>query len=455
MISVGIEVYPSVARFVRCGKEDLQVYRTFASITSVLAAWLCVALSVSADTPGAIKNVALSAVKSGDAIVIESKGGPVTYKVVVDAKRGGDISDLQLPADGKVVGREINDLFFLGEHGDEYTLRGWTGPNKFTISCSADLVSQKADEIVVRVNLLTTGTFKILVKDEAEKAELRKAHASYKDKTLEVKRVYTFKADRVLVDDEFLWMHPEMEFKTFYFTAAFMPGCVQGPARLVKGAEQASFYGVSSGGKKLPVGISYPFTSENFLKDGYKVSVRTAAASFDLAKSDFYFYEKTWQQDWHQLAGFMYRVTGQANGKAISAKHEIVFAKATQAEMPPVVTIRSPSPDARWMDEKGEVAKYKIGDVVKLAATAVNSDGSPVPDEDISWEIHVDPWWNTPAVTLRGANLSYTIPEVANEEDKATAKDRNLVAVITVKVKGKNGTESAEPFAMLVGKAEK
>jgi hypothetical protein len=409
---------------------------------------------VSAQIPDANKDAAvLSAAKSGDTIIIESKGGPLTYKIAIDPKRGGDISDLQLPADGKIIAREINDIFFLGEHGDQYTLRGWTGPNKFTISCSANLISQKADEVVVQVNLLTTGTFKILAKDEPAKAELRKTHVSYKDKTIEVKRTYTFKPDRVLVNDELLWVHADMQFKTFYFTAAFMPGAVQGPARLVKGAANASFYGVSSGGKKLPPEITYPFTSENFLKNGYKVSLRPLTASFDLAKSDFYFYEKAWQQDWHQLAGFMYRVAGNPPGKAITARHEIVFSKATLQEMPPIVTIQSPPTDARWLDEKGEVAKYKIGDVLKLAAVAVNSDGSSVPDQDITWEIHIDPWWNTPTMTLHGANLSYTIPEVTNDIDKTTAKDRKLLAVITVKAKGKNGTEAAEPFAMLVDKA--
>ena len=176
-------------------------------------------------------------------------------------------------------------------------------------------------------------------------------------------------------------------------------------------------------------------------------------ASFDLAKSDMYFYEKPWQQDWYQLSGFMYKVAGYPAGKPINMSHEVVFSKANTSEMPPVVTIHSPPWDARWMDEKGEVAKYKIGDTVRLSATAVNSDGSPVPDRDISWEIHIDPWWNTPAVTLQGGLTTYTLPEVANEQDKATAKDRELLAVISVKVKGKNGTEAVEPFAMLVGKA--
>ena len=108
-----------------------------------------------------------------------------------------------------------------------------------------------------------------------------------------------------------------------------------------------------------------------------------------------------------------------------------------------------------WLDEKGEVAKYKIGDTVKLAATAVNSDGTPIPDQDITWEIHIDPWWNTPSsAILRGSHLSYTIPQVVNEVDKTKSKDRNLLAVITVRAKGKNGTESIEPFAMLVGKSQ-
>jgi len=70
----------------------------------------------------------VSAVKSGDAVVVESKGGALRYKVVVDGKLGGDITQLSLPANGPVIAREINDVFFLGQHGEEYTLRGWTGP---------------------------------------------------------------------------------------------------------------------------------------------------------------------------------------------------------------------------------------------------------------------------------------------------------------------------------------
>jgi hypothetical protein len=130
-----------------------------------------------------------------------------------------------------------------------------------------------------------------------------------------------------------------------------------------------------------------------------------------------------------------------------------MFSRIDPAEMPPVITIQSPGWDARWLDEKGEVPKYKIGDTVKLAASAVNSDGSPVPDQDISWQIHIDPWWKMPAVTLQGGHSFYTLPEVANEEDKMTAKDRDLLAIITAKVQGKNGTEAVESLAVLVGKA--
>jgi hypothetical protein len=349
----------------------------------------------------------------------------------------------------------VNDLFFHGEHGEQYTLRGWTGRSKFAVSCSVDVVSQKSDEVVVRVNLLTTGTFKILVNDEPAKTNLRKAHASYKEKTLEVKRTYTFKPDRMVVKDEMVWLYPDMQFKTFYFTAAFMPGVIQGPARFVNGAAAASFNVTSSGGKKIPAGITYPFTAENFLKSGYKVSVQTTATSFEPGISDTYYYEKAWQQDWYQLSGFMYKLGAHPSAKPVGATHEVVFSKATPAQMPPVVTIRSPGWDARWLDEKGEVAKYRIGDTVKLVASAVNSDGTPVPDADIAWEIHIDPWWKTPPATLRCGNISYILPEVTNEVDKTTSKDRNLLAVISVTAKGKNGTEAVEPFAMLVGKTGK
>jgi hypothetical protein len=103
------------------------------------------------------------------------------------------------------------------------------------------------------------------------------------------------------------------------------------------------------------------------------------------------------------------------------------------------------------MDEKGEVARYNIGETVKLSASALNSVGSAVPDEDIVWDVPIDPWWNTPSVTLHGGNTSYKLPDVANEVDKAKSKDRNLLGIFTVTVRGKNGTEAVEPFAVLVG----
>jgi hypothetical protein len=242
------------------------------------------------DTAGVV-----SAVKVGDTITVESKGGPLSYKAVVNSKEGGDITQVNLPADGRVAALGLNQIFFFGTHGDQYTLRGWTGKEKFVLSCSTDVISQSAGEVVVQVNLIATGTFKILEKDEAVKATLRKTLVGYKDKTVVVKRVYAFKPDRVVMKDELLWVYPDMELKRLDFTPVFTPGCVQGPARLVNGSVRASFLVVGSSGGKVPKGISYPFTAENFLKNGYKVSLRTTAASFDLGKSDMYFYEKPWQ----------------------------------------------------------------------------------------------------------------------------------------------------------------
>ena len=142
-----------------------------------------------------------------------------------------------LPADGNVIARELNDIFFLGEHGEEFTLRGWTCRNRFPITCAVDLRSQKPDEVIVKVDLITTGIFKFFVTDESAKADLKKTHVSYKDKTLDVKRTYTFKPDRVLIDDQLLWLHPETKIKTFYFTAAFCTPLELEALRLVNGAD--------------------------------------------------------------------------------------------------------------------------------------------------------------------------------------------------------------------------
>ena len=417
--------------------------RSFLVLVAVWAGSL-----VSAQTPGP----QVVAAKDGKSVVVESRGGPVKYKAVIDPKTGGNITQLRLPAGGDVVARELNDLFFLGNHGEEYTLRGWTGRERFLQSCTVGLVPAKGNEagneVVVKVDLVTTGTFKILVADEAKKAELKKQHVSYKDRTLEVSRLYRFLADRVQIEDRIHWVHPDLDFKTFYLTSAFEPRAIQGPVRLGSGAVSKSFFVTSSGGKQVPDGIQYPATAVNFLKNGYKVSLATTATSFDVGKSDMYFYEKPWQQDWFQLSGFMYRVPMPS--KSVTANHEAVFAKALAAEMPPVVTVQSPSWDDRWLDEKGEVAKHKIGETLKLSASARNADGSVVPDEDITWEVHIDPWWNTPSAMLRGGTASYTLPEVANDIDREKSKSRNLLGVFTVRARGKNGIEAVEPFAMLI-----
>jgi hypothetical protein len=413
---------------------------------------LAIASLALAQAAGATKAVeVMSAAATEDELVVESRGGPVSYKAVVDRKKGGDIKRLCLPANSESVADDLNDLFFHGTHEDEYTLRGWSGRDRCILSSSAVVLSRKPDEVVVQVSADAAGTFKVISTNPTVKASLAGKLRSYQEKTVKIKRLYAFRPDRIEVTDEVLWLYPGMEFTAVEWTASFLPGRVQSPARLVKGAAKASFYPVGSGGDKLPKEITYPFTAETFLKNGWKVSFLTTATSFDLQKADLFLYEKPWQTDWDQTSGFKYDVSGQPQGQSVMLKTELAFAQATPAEMPPVVTIRSPGPEARWMDEKGEVAKYKIGDTVKLLASAVNADGSPVPDKDISWDIRINAWWKRRPVVLQGAQGSFTLPAAANEEERDTAQKRLLLAVIQVKAKGSNGTEATEHLAMLVG----
>jgi hypothetical protein len=394
----------------------------------------------------------LSATPTQSDLVIESKGGPVNYKAVIDRNRCGNIKELHLPANGGPVVSDLNGIFFFGVQDHEYTLRGWSGRAQCIQSSSADVLSQKPGEVVVRVKADATGTFKVISTDQAVKARLAGILRGYQEKTVEIQRICAFKPDRIELTDEILWVHPNTPFNCIEWTVSFLPCCIQSPARLVKGVVKASFYPVGSGGDKLPKGISYPFTAENLLKNGWKVSLLTTGASFDLGKSDLFLYEGPWQQDWHQSSGFKYNLAGAPQGKPVTVKTELVFAKATLAEMPPVVTIYSPEPEARFRDEKGEVAKYKLGDAVKLRASAVNADGSPVADRDISWEVRIDAWWKRPPVILHGAQGSCTLPEAANDEERAAARERELLAILKVTVKGNNGTEATEHFAMLVAR---
>jgi hypothetical protein len=394
------------------------------------------------------------ATASASELAIESRGGPVTYKLVVDRKTGGSIKQLCLPAAGPPVANDLNDLFFFGAHQPDFTLRGWTARDNCTLSCSADIVSQTAAEVVVRAKVVAAGTFKILAADADTKARLRANLKNYHERTVAITRLYSFQPDRVVMNDEVSWIYPHSQFTKIEWTASFLPGCVQSPVRLVKGSVAASFYPVGSGGEKIPNGITYPFTAVNFLKNGWKASLRTAAASFDLGKSNLYFYEKPWQQDWCQVSGFAYDIAGHAAERPVSVTHELVFAKAAAREMPPVITIHSPGPGARWMDEKGEVAQCKLGDVVKLVASAVNADGSPVPDKDISWDVRIEAWWKRRPMILQGREGTVKLLPAANEEEVAEAGKHRLLAVIKVTARGNNGAEATEHFAMLVGKAD-
>src|SRR5260370_40461701 len=112
-------------------------------LNSRLLAWCFATLFWAQALRAAAGAGSLSATKSGDAIVVESAGGTVTYKAIVNAKQGGNITEVRLPADGDVIARELNDIFFLGAHGEQFTLRGWTGKSRFNISCSVDMVSQR------------------------------------------------------------------------------------------------------------------------------------------------------------------------------------------------------------------------------------------------------------------------------------------------------------------------
>jgi hypothetical protein len=392
----------------------------------------------------------LSATTTEKEIIIQS-AGPVNYKAVVDRQKGGDIKQLCLPATSQPVADDLNNLFFHGRHGEDYTLRGWTGRDTCILSCAAELVSQKPDEIVVQVKVEAAGTFKIVSTDPAVKASLAGKLRSYKEKTVEIKRSYSFHPDGIDITDEVLWVYPGMNFDKIEWAASFLPGQIQSPARLLKGAVKANFDPVGSGGDKLPVGITYPFTAENILKNGWKVSLLTTSTSFDLQKSGAFFYEKPWQTDWNQTAGFGYEIAGQPQGRPALVKTRLSFAQVSPAEMPPVITLLSPGPKAHWMDEKGEVPPYKVGDTVKLHAAAVNADGSPVADKDIAWDIRIAAWWKQKPFVLHGAAGTYTIPQAANEEEKAEAQKRQLLAVIKVTAHGRNGTEATEHFAMLVG----
>src|ERR1043165_5489395 len=80
----------------------------------LLGACTPVLMCLTSDETFAVGTV--SAVKTANKIFIEAGGGAVTYKAIVDEKSGGNITELSLPVDGKVVVRNVADIFYYGTH---------------------------------------------------------------------------------------------------------------------------------------------------------------------------------------------------------------------------------------------------------------------------------------------------------------------------------------------------
>ena len=401
----------------------------------------------------------VTATQIGSNIAIKSTGGPVTYKGIVNAKFGGNITDGCLPADGQPIARELNGLFYYGIHPQGkslYSVRGWPFRESMVRSCTLTLVSQKHDEVVVQADVDLTGTFKV---DDAETPEIQAQMAqkikpqAYKADVVKIKRTITFKSDRFIEKDELNWLYLDAPLATLYFGCTFLPGTFENPVRLIKDGKSFDHNLAGSTSTAMPDEVTFPYSARNFLKNGYTVTVTPLKLSFDTSTSRTYFYEYPWQQDWNQVSDIVYHLNKDTN-EHLTATHEVVFARATPKEQPPLVTFVTPCFGQRWMDEDKEVAHYKVGGKLKLAVKAVNADGTPVDDKDIAWEFRVNRWWRTTPIKLTGNNLDFRIAPTTNAEDIAASKGKALLGIFKVTVTGNNGAKTVETLAVLLGKLE-
>jgi len=388
--------------------------------------WACAALMVFV---GPVVRGQLAVGEDDKGITI-SCSAPLAWKAVVDKGHGGVVSEFHLPADGP------NLISTTNSDGSPCPFRGLFDTFYMT------RVEGKTDQERVKakgsfwqngrgtVRVLSSGPDRVIVETSGKAGGWRRLSPKKED-IVEFRQRYTFRPDGIGVAGEVKWIYgygtniEDVQPETF-----LTPGIVNYPVifRGGSGAEQA--VGItSSGGARFPDGINYPLTMLVALRNGHRLEFHYNKVPAALEKSRWFFLERPWQQEWTQGLG----VSADPNpklgkfprGEPASYEYEFTFAKISPGQMPPTLTITSPTKEATFLP----------GAEVKLTASVVGGDGKPMTADGVEWKVYRP--FTKPFKDGKGASIGFTIP---SRED--LGKQDYIWAVATVA--DANGRKSAD-----------
>lgn len=219
-------------------------------------------------------------------VIVRSSAGP-GWKVVIDSRRGGVITELRVPADGPNLASNDGSRF-EGLCNVIYVDRKQPGEENDYIAKGSyyyygsveklSVLEQRADRVVVEV----TGRGGNQVSPKADVVRYRQR--------------YTFSADRVVCEGEIEWLfddivsgsHPEL----IQLNSAFDHAAVAGEMRVWDQDSAPIFLPqTNSKGRNYPEGIDYPVTVEVPLRGGHALQFRSLEMPADVVQARFYWNE--------------------------------------------------------------------------------------------------------------------------------------------------------------------
>ncbi|MBX6313507.1 MAG: serine hydrolase [Isosphaeraceae bacterium] len=375
----------------------------------VLAVLLLARVAPAAEPGGAGGRLVVE--QGPDEITVTCRAEP-RWKAVIDRTYGGVIRHFSLPDDGPNLIAE------------EPKTDGTVNPFRGMFNAFAMTRTDEGKDAEARIKAKTTlwgksnGTARIRIVAQGEGEVVVEASGRAfgwrllgppDEPVIEYRQVYTFRPDRVACDGEITWIYPhgtrmeDMSVNTF-----FAPDVVFYPLRLSDDQGRSWDLPItSSKGVRLPEGVAYPANFDVFLKNGYRLRFRPTRLPEVLADSRWYSFERPWQQDWVQSLS----IEGDTQltekrfpaGEPARYQYEMQIARLAPDQVPPRLTLSSP---------KREGA-YRLGEEVRFAASAMDSQGRTLPDDAIEWAVYYP--FNRLVLKHKGARLSHVVPTNPDE----------------------------------------
>jgi CubicO group peptidase (beta-lactamase class C family) len=229
----------------------------------------------------------LSAAGDGDGITITSSVAP-TWKVVIDGKHGGVITELHVPAEGDNLVSNDGSRF-EGLCNLLYATFKETGKDESGYVAKGTLYYLGTG---VKLSVLEDRPDRIVVEATGRAGN---QVAAQKD-AVRFRQRYTFLADRIVCDGEVEWLYddvvPESRPELIQLDNLFTPGAVDGEMRVWDAdTGPVALPQTNSKGANYPNGIDYPLTVEVPLRGGHALHFHSLQMPDSLVQARFYYNE--------------------------------------------------------------------------------------------------------------------------------------------------------------------